>query len=103
MTFTGDGKHLALINAENQLEFFTTQPLQRIAPPIPLEGTFVTLNAIGDHEILLTGKEHATQRWSIATQWEFESVLGPDLPGIISDRVDDQCYRRRNIQDDSQF
>ncbi len=92
MTFTGDEKHLVVINSQNQLEVFTVQPLQRIAPAIPLDATFLTVQSVGNHEILFTGEETASQRWSIATQWEFECVLGPDLPGIITDRVNSLAF-----------
>jgi WD40 repeat protein len=98
MTFTGDGKHLVMINAENHLEVFTAQPLQRIARPIPLEGTWVAIQSIGDREILLTGKEESTQRWSIAPQWELECVLGPELSGIISERVNSIAFNRDGTQ-----
>ncbi len=98
LTFTGDGKHIVLINAENHLEVFTTQPLQRIAPAIPLEGTLIAVQSIGENEVLLTGKDQPSQRWSIATQWELECVLGPDLPGTISDRVNSIAFNHDGTQ-----
>jgi WD40 repeat protein len=98
MTFTGDGKHLVLINAENRMEVFTVEPLQRIGRPIPLEGTVNAIQSIGDHEILLAVKEQPAQRWSIATQWELECTLGVDLPGIISDRVNSLAFNHDGTQ-----
>ena len=98
MAFTEDGKHLVLINTNNQLEVFSTQPLQRITLPLPLDGTMLAIQPVGDREILLVGNEQPAQRWTIAPQWELECVLGTHLPGIISDRVNSMAFNHDGTQ-----
>ena len=87
MAFTGDRQRLVSINRQHQLEVYSTQSMQRIAPSIPVEGNFTVVQPIDDRDVLLIDKDQITQRWTIETHWELECTLGPELPGIISDRV----------------
>ncbi|MDZ4851752.1 MAG: c-type cytochrome domain-containing protein [Pirellulaceae bacterium] len=87
MVFTGDNKYIVSLNDQNQLDVFKSQPLQRIAMTIPLEGAFDRMVSIGDREVRLSGPAEDVQHWSIGTSWELECTFGAEMPGMISDRV----------------
>ena len=91
MQFTDDSSYLVSIDTNHQLEIYATQPLQRIADSIPIDGIPNTIEVMENHLMELSRTDapnQSRQRWSIQPEWELEYTLGKkDPPGTTSDRV----------------